>query len=122
LVIVNAPNPSVRVRVGDVVAGAAATHEHSPAAVWTRATVTCDRLWPELVAFAGYLPGLGRQCADGATVGLETRPGAVVAPVSVPAAGGLIDPINLVLQPRRVTYILAGTDGRGDPIPLVVQT
>jgi acyl-CoA ligase (AMP-forming) (exosortase A-associated) len=77
-----------------------------PALTYGRQTLTYGELAQAIERFAGGLRGLGLE--RGARVGiyLEKRPEMVAAAFGAPAAGGVFVPINPLLKPDQVGYIL----------------
>jgi acyl-CoA ligase (AMP-forming) (exosortase A-associated) len=70
-------------------------------------TYTYADVWAKLNTVAGGLRGLGLQRDDRVAVFLDKRAETVAAIFGTSAAGGVFVPINPVLRPAQVAYILA---------------
>jgi len=65
-----------------------------------------SRIESDVVHCSAGLPGLGLGRADRVAVYLEKRPETVIALFAAAAAGGVFVPINPLLKPDQVGYIL----------------
>jgi len=73
---------------------------------------TYERLSADVERFAAGLLDAGLQRADRVAVYLEKRLETVVASFGVPAAGGVLVPVNPLLKPEQVAHILRDCDAR----------
>ena len=78
----------------------------SPAVTYKDRTVSYGEVWQEIVAFAGGLARLGLQRGERVAVYLDKRIEVVSAIFGTSAAGGVFVPVNPLLRPKQVGYIL----------------
>ena len=78
-----------------------------PALSYKDATISYGELWDEVVAFAGGLQRIGLGGGERVAVYVDKRIETVVSIFGTSAAGGVFVPVNPVLKPRQVAYILA---------------
>ena len=78
----------------------------SPALTYRTEQVAYGNLWRRVRSFAAGLGALGLQRNDRVAVFLEKRIETVIAIFGVAAAGGVCVPINPLLKPGQVAYIL----------------
>jgi acyl-CoA ligase (AMP-forming) (exosortase A-associated) len=102
----------MRMRLHDLLAEAAARSSDAPAVTFRDDTVSYAQLWREVRAAAGGLRTLGLARDDRVAVYLDKRIETVAAVFATSAAGGAFVPVNPVLRPRQVAYILADCDVR----------
>jgi acyl-CoA ligase (AMP-forming) (exosortase A-associated) len=95
-----------------IVAAMAATRGESPALTYKAETVTYAELWREVVGFGGSLARLGVGRGERVAVYMEKRVETVVAIFGTSAAGAVFVPVNPLLRPRQVAYILDDCDVR----------
>jgi len=69
-------------------------------------------LQAQVSALAGGLMAFGLDCGERVAVFLEKRTEAVVASFSIPAAGGVLVPVNPLLKPAQVAHILQDSGAR----------
>jgi acyl-CoA ligase (AMP-forming) (exosortase A-associated) len=90
----------------DIVADSARRRPGAPAVTFKDTTVTYAALWDQLTAVAGGLRRLGLDRGDRVAVYLDKRIETVASIFGASAAGGVFVPVNPVLKPRQVAYIL----------------
>jgi acyl-CoA ligase (AMP-forming) (exosortase A-associated) len=95
-----------------IVAAMAATRGESPALSYKAETVTYAGLWREVVGFGDALARLGVGRGERVAVYMEKRVETVVAIFGTSAAGAVFVPVNPLLRPRQVAYILDDCDVR----------
>lgn len=78
----------------------------SPAVTYKDRTVSYGEAWQEIVAFAGGLARLGLRRGERVAVYLDKRIEVVSAIFGTSAAGGVFVPVNPLLRPKQVGYIL----------------
>ena len=96
----------MRTQLHEMVAGMAAKRGDSPALTFKDNTVTYAELWSDVAAFGAALHELGLQRGERVAVYLDKRIAAVVAMFGASAAGGVFVPVNPLLKPNQVAYIL----------------
>jgi acyl-CoA ligase (AMP-forming) (exosortase A-associated) len=84
----------------------ASTRPGAPALTFKAKTVTYAELWADTRAFADGLRRLGLSRADRIGIYLDKRIETVVSVFGASAAGGAFVPINPLLKPQQVAYIL----------------
>jgi acyl-CoA ligase (AMP-forming) (exosortase A-associated) len=89
-----------------LIAGSAANCPDAPALSWKDSTLTYSVLWERTSAVGKGLLNLGLTSGDRVGVFLEKRPETVVAVFGVSAARGVFVPINPIMKPAQVRYIL----------------
>jgi len=85
----------------------------APAVTFRSTTLTYVQLWELVEATASGLRGRGIRRGDRVAVYLDKRIETVVALLGISAAGAVFVPVNPVLKPRQVAYILADCGVRG---------
>ena len=90
-----------------IVASSARARPHAPAVTFKDTTVTYAELWGQITAVAAGLDRLGLDRGDRVGVYLDKRIETVASIIGASAAGGVFVPVNPVLKPRQVAYILA---------------
>ncbi|KAE8764874.1 acyl-CoA ligase (AMP-forming), exosortase A system-associated [Georgenia thermotolerans] len=88
----------------------ATTHGGSPALTFKDTTRTYAELWHDVRGAAAGLAALGLRREDRVAVFLDKRPETVTAVFATSAAGGAFVPINPLLRPQQVAYILTDCD------------
>ena len=78
----------------------------SPALTFGETTITYSELWEGVEGFASGLGGIGLERGERVGVYLDKRLETVVSIFGTAAAGGAFVPINPVLRPKQVGYIL----------------
>ena len=96
----------MRTQLHELVAGMAAGRGDSPALTFKDTTVSYEELWSDVVAFGAALQEIGLQRGERVAVYLDKRIASVVAMFGASAAGGVFVPVNPLLKPKQVTYIL----------------
>src|SRR5262249_27858423 len=89
-----------------IVADMAARSGHAPALTFKDTTLSYAELWREIEAFAGGLQEIGLEREDRVGVYLDKQIETVVSIFGTSAAGGVFVPVNPVLKPGQVRYIL----------------
>ncbi len=86
-----------------------AAETRGSAAALTYKNTTCgyDELWHRVCSFASGLAAIGLGRGDRVAILLEKRLETVVAIFGTAAAGGVFVPVNTLLRPQQVAYILA---------------
>ena len=79
----------------------------APAVTHGDTTLSYAELWRDVTAFAAGLQRLGLQRGERVGIFLDKRIETVVSVFGTSAAGGVFVPINPVLRPKQVAYILA---------------
>jgi acyl-CoA ligase (AMP-forming) (exosortase A-associated) len=98
---------TVHTQLHHIVATRAAARGEAPALSFKATTVTYAELWRDVVDFGAALDGLGIGRGDRVAVYMEKRVETVVAIFGASAAGAVFVPVNPLLRPRQVAYILA---------------
>ena len=87
----------------------AITAERSPEALaltYAKTTIRYSELHEAVAGFAGGLMALGLQRGERVAIYLEKRFETVIASFGAPAAGGVFVPLNPLLKPEQVGYIM----------------
>lgn len=84
----------------------ATTHGDRPAVTYKSTTLTYSELWAQVRGVAAALGAMGLAREDRVAVFLEKRIETVAALVGTSAAGGAFVPVNPLLRPQQVGYIL----------------
>src|SRR5215470_8135932 len=103
---------SMRSQIHQLVAEAATTRGDAPALTFQEVTVSYAQLWREVASFGAALSGLGLRRADRVAVYLEKRIETVNALFGTSAAGGVFVPVNPLLRPKQIGYVLRDCDAR----------
>jgi acyl-CoA ligase (AMP-forming) (exosortase A-associated) len=96
----------MRTQLHHLVAQMAARRGDAPALTFKDTTVTYSELWEDVVAFASGLGQIGLERSERVAVYLDKRIETVVAIFGASAAGGVFVPVNPLLRPKQVSYIL----------------
>lgn len=104
--------PIVKFNLSDLPRQAAQLYGEATALTYKDATCTYAELWRRICGFASGLVGIGLRRDDRVAVFLEKRIETVVAIFGTAAAGGVIVPVNPLLRPQQVAYILADCNVR----------
>ena len=96
----------------DIVADMAARRGEAPAVTFKDATVTYAELWSEITAVADGLRRIGLEREERVAVYLDKRIETVLSVFGASAAGGVFVPVNPLLRPKQVAYILDDCDVR----------
>jgi acyl-CoA ligase (AMP-forming) (exosortase A-associated) len=102
----------MRTQLHQIITDTAATRGDSPALVFEDATVTYAELAHEVTAFAAALQRIGLDRSQRVAVFAEKRIETVVSLFGASAAGGVFVPVNPLLRPKQVAYILNDCDVR----------
>jgi acyl-CoA ligase (AMP-forming) (exosortase A-associated) len=97
----------MRTQLHQLVAGMAEAAADSPALTYEETTLTYAELWREAAAFGGGLERIGLNSGERVAIYLEKRLEAVSSVFGTSAAGGVFVPVNPLLRPQQVAYILA---------------
>ena len=96
----------MRTQLHEMVAGMAAARGDSPALTFKQTAVTYGDLWSDVVSFGGALQQIGLRRGERVAVYLDKRVESVVSMFGASAAGGVFVPVNPLLKPKQVAYIL----------------
>jgi acyl-CoA ligase (AMP-forming) (exosortase A-associated) len=102
----------MRRQVHDLVAEAAMARPGAPAVTGKDVTVCYEQLWRDVRGFGAALSGLGLRRGDRVAVYLDKRIETVVALFGTSAAGCVFVPVNPLLRPGQVGYIVRDCDAR----------
>jgi acyl-CoA ligase (AMP-forming) (exosortase A-associated) len=102
----------MRTLVHHLIEQQAATRGGAPALTFKDATLDYTTLWQRVVAAARGLQSLGLQRDDRVGVYLDKRLETIAAVFGTSLAGGVFVPINPILRPRQVAYIVDDCDVR----------
>jgi acyl-CoA ligase (AMP-forming) (exosortase A-associated) len=102
----------MHIQLHDLVAAAAIRRGDSPALTYRDSTLSYGQLWRQVAGVAAGLRRVGLRRRERVAVYLDKRIEAVTAMFGASAAGGVFVPINPLLRPRQVGYILADCDVR----------
>ncbi|MEV6302501.1 acyl-CoA ligase (AMP-forming), exosortase A system-associated [Actinoplanes sp. NPDC051861] len=102
----------MRIRLHDLLAGAAGRSGDAPAVTYRDDTLTYAELWRDVRSAGAGLRDLGLARGERVAVYLDKRIETVTAIFATSAAGGVFVPVNPVLRARQVAYILADCDVR----------
>ncbi|MCD2184163.1 acyl-CoA ligase (AMP-forming), exosortase A system-associated [Rhizobium sp. GN54] len=104
--------PAIKTNLAHLLQQAAHVHAASPAVTYKNATCTYAELWQQVGRFAAALGAIGMRRDDRVAVFLEKRIETVVAIFGTTAAGCVTVPVNPLLRPQQVAYILGNCDVR----------
>jgi acyl-CoA ligase (AMP-forming) (exosortase A-associated) len=102
----------MRTQIHHLVAEAADVRRNAPALTFKDVTVTYGQLWHEMGCFATALSDLGLRKGDRVAVYLDKRIETVTALFGASAGGGVFVPVNPLLRPKQVGYIMRDCDVR----------
>ena len=102
----------MRIQVHNLVQEAAGTHGDAPALTYKDITVTYAELWREVASFGTALKGLEICRGDRAAVYLDKRIETVTALFGISAGDAVFVPINPLLRPKQVGYIIRDCGAR----------
>jgi acyl-CoA ligase (AMP-forming) (exosortase A-associated) len=102
----------MRIRLHDIVAQTADRRGDAPALTYKDETLSYTQLWAACQSAGRGLARLGLRPAERVAVYLDKRLEMVAAVFGTSVAGGTFVPINPLLRPRQVGYILADCDVR----------
>ena len=88
------------------------SHSESLAITFKRQTLSYGELWQLCAGFAQGLRNMGLQRSERVAIFLDKRIETVAAIFGVSAAGGAFVPINPLLRPHQVGYILRDCGAR----------
>ena len=90
----------------DLIARSAEQTPDAPAIVYSNDSIPYSELEDAVAGFSGGLIGLGLQRGERVAIYLEKRFETVIASFGTPAAGGIFVPLNPLLKPEQVGYIM----------------
>jgi acyl-CoA ligase (AMP-forming) (exosortase A-associated) len=102
----------MRTRLHQTIADMAGARGGVPALTYKDSTITYAELWDRVAAFGAGVQSLGLQRADRVAIYLDKSIETVVSVFGTSAAGGAFVPINPLLKPQQVAYILDDCDVR----------
>jgi acyl-CoA ligase (AMP-forming) (exosortase A-associated) len=102
----------MRSQIHHLLAESAAARGDAPALTFKDVTVSYAQLWREAGDFGAGLSALGLRRGDRVAVYLDKRIETVTALFGASAGGGVFVPVNPLLKPRQVGYILQDCDVR----------
>ena len=102
----------MRSQIHDLVAKAAGAWPDTPAVTFKDVTVSYAQLWQEVRHFGAALGQLGLRRRDRVAVYLDKRIETVTALFGASAGGGVFVPVNPLLRPGQVGYIIRDCDVR----------
>jgi acyl-CoA ligase (AMP-forming) (exosortase A-associated) len=102
----------MRTNLHHLVEDRARSHPDAPALTFKQATLSYDALWTQIRAVAAGLSELGLQRAQRVAVFLDKKMETVAAMFGASAAGAVFVPVNPLLRPAQVGYILRDCDVR----------
>jgi acyl-CoA ligase (AMP-forming) (exosortase A-associated) len=102
----------MRTQIHNLVEEAAGRHGHAPALTHQNVAVTYAELWRDVAFFGTALNRLGVRRSDRVAVYLDKRIETVTALFGISAADSVFVPVNPVLRPKQVGYILRDCSAR----------
>ena len=102
----------MRTQIHNLVEEAAGTHGGTPALTYQNVTVTYAGLWRKVASFGTTLNGLGVRRGDRVAVHLDKRIETVTALFGTSAGDGVFVPVNPLLRPKQVGYIMRDCGAR----------
>jgi len=102
----------MRSQIHHLVAEAADAHPDGPALTFKDVTLTYVQFWQAAEGFGAALGGLGLRRSDRVAVYLDKRIETAVALFGTSAGGGVFVPVNPLLRPKQVGYIMRDCDAR----------
>jgi acyl-CoA ligase (AMP-forming) (exosortase A-associated) len=100
----------IRSQLHHLIAHTARAHPDAPALTHKDATITYAGLWQQVVQFGNWLADMGVEPGERVAIYLDKRPETVIAIFGTSAARAVFVPVNPLLRPRQVAYILADCD------------
>ena len=102
----------MRTQIHHLIEERASATTGAAAVTYKEATLSYEELWHQVVAVAHGLRRLGVRRQDRIAIYLEKRPETVASIFGTSAAQGVFVPINPLLRPRQVGYIMSNCDAR----------
>ena len=102
----------MRTQFHHLITDALRAREDDPALTYKNATITYGQWWRQVSRFGVFLSGLGLRPQDRVAVYLDKRIETVTALFGTSAAGGVFVPVNPLLRPQQVGYIIRDCDVR----------
>jgi acyl-CoA ligase (AMP-forming) (exosortase A-associated) len=103
---------AMRTQIHNLVEEAAGRHGCAPALTYQNVTVTYAELWREVVSFGTTLNGLGIRHGDRVAVYLGKQIETVTTLFGISAGDGVFVPVNPLLRPKQVGYIMRDCGAR----------
>ncbi len=104
--------PTIKIHISDLLRHGAASFGNSPALTYKNITTGYVELWQRASGFASALDVLETSAGDRVAVFLDKRLETAVSIFGTAAARCVTVPINPILRPQQVAYILADCDVR----------
>lgn len=102
----------MRIQIHHLISEAAGIRPSAPAVTFRDVSVTYAQLWDEVQCFGAALSELGLRRGDRVAVYLDKRIETVAALFGASAASGVFVPVNPLLRPKQVGYIMRDCDVR----------
>jgi acyl-CoA ligase (AMP-forming) (exosortase A-associated) len=96
----------MRTQLHQIVSDVAHRRGNAPALTFKETTLTYAELWAEVAAFASGIRRIGLGRGERVAIFLDKRLETVTSIFGTSAAGGAFVPVNPVLKPKQVAYIL----------------
>jgi acyl-CoA ligase (AMP-forming) (exosortase A-associated) len=96
----------MRTQLHELVADQAAVRPDAPALTFKDVTVSYAALWEQAASFARGMQNIGLERGQRVAIYLDKRIETVASVFGTSAAGGVFVPVNPLLRPQQVTYIL----------------
>lgn len=97
---------TMRTQIHHLVQEAAAAHANAPAVTWKDVEVTYATLWRKVASFGTAMKDLGSCRGDRIAIYLDKRIETVTALFGASAADAVFVPVNPLLRPAQVAYII----------------
>ncbi|MDI7860736.1 acyl-CoA ligase (AMP-forming), exosortase A system-associated [Rhizobiaceae bacterium n13] len=104
--------PAIKTNLAHLLQNASRGHADLPAVTYKNTTCSYSELWQQACGFAAALDTIGLRRNDRVAVFLEKRIETVVAIFGTTAASCVMVPVNPLLRPQQVAYILGDCDVR----------
>jgi acyl-CoA ligase (AMP-forming) (exosortase A-associated) len=104
--------PTIKTNLSHLLYLGAQKHGDMPALTYKNATFSYEKLWQRACGFASALTEIGLQRNDRVAIFLEKRIETVVTIFGTAAAGCVTVPVNPLLRPQQVAFILADCNVR----------
>jgi acyl-CoA ligase (AMP-forming) (exosortase A-associated) len=102
----------MRIQIHHLIADAAGVRPNTPAVTFRDAAITYAQLWDEVRCFGAALSEFGLRRGDRVAVYLDKRIETIAALFGASAACGVFVPVNPLLRPKQVGYIMRDCDVR----------
>ncbi|MGO4832557.1 AMP-binding protein, partial [Rhizobiaceae sp. 2RAB30] len=104
--------PAIKINLSHLPREAAQLYGEAPALTYKDKTCSYAELWRRICGFAAGLAAIGLSQGERVGILLDKRIETVVAIFGTSAAGGVAVPVNPLLRPQQVAYILADCNVR----------